>query len=79
MPAEEGEQALVDRLQRRIKELTSRNAALRDLAARRRDRIKRLTARLERTPPNPRANTMLGRCRRFFTTPIASLLNWIRH
>jgi hypothetical protein len=61
MPAEDGEQALVGRLQERIKELTSRNAGLRDLAARRRDRIKRLTARLERTPPNQRASTIPGR------------------
>ena len=61
MPAEEGEQALVRRLQGRIKELTSRNAALRNLAARRRDRIKRLTARLERTPPNQKGSKMLGR------------------
>jgi FkbM family methyltransferase len=61
MPAEDGEQALVGRLQERIKELRSRNAGLRDLAARRRDRIKRLTARLERTPPNQRASTIPGR------------------
>jgi len=67
MPAEEGEQALVHRLQGRIKELTSRNSALRDLAARRRDRIKRLTARLEHTPPTHKAGAILGRLRRLLS------------
>lgn len=82
MPAEDGEHALVGRLQDRIKELTSRNAGLRDLAARRRDRIKRLTARLERTPQKQKARTTLGiagRCYRAVTRPIVSLIHWIRH